>query len=99
MVHKVEVGGKEYEFNRPVIAVERKVRALTVEMAKAAEGLLTEDGFAECQRVWREIAGLVLKDADEAVLDYGQMTDGESADICAAFFAAARRTNEKPPAG
>jgi hypothetical protein len=97
--HKVEVGGKEYVLNRPVISVERKVRALASEMSEKMPGIDSEEGFSELKRLWREIATLTLKEPDEDVLDFGNVTDGETADICADFFAAARKTKERPPVG
>ena len=99
MVHKVEVGGKEYEYKRPVIALERLVRKVNGELAEAMKASDTDEGYAKCADLWRAAVTLMLIAPDEAVLSLDNVTVGETVDVFLSFFEAAQTMNVKPKAG
>jgi hypothetical protein len=99
LAHKVEVGGKEYEYKRPVLALERKARIVAKLISEKIADAENEETFGIVSGLWREAVQLMIQNPDEAILDLGNVTSAELWGVFEGFFVAAQTKNEKPPAG
>jgi hypothetical protein len=98
--HKIEIGDKEYVYNRPIIKLERQVRKLFNEVKAGFDKAPDEDAaIAEMGAKWREAVKIMVKEPDEAILDIENVTAGEVGDVFVSFFVAAATMSEKPKSG
>jgi hypothetical protein len=85
------VKGKDYEFKRPTLRVERNARALVLEFVAAQELEFkepTEENFAKVVGLWDQFVTNIFVDGNG--LDYGELTREEAESVIDGFFAFAR---------
>ncbi len=80
------IGGKEYQFNRPVMGLLRKVAKVEAKLNEVFPKMFTDDeSFKSFEDSWREYCQLVFQKPDDG-LKAENLTPDEIAEIQKSFF-------------